>query len=68
MANMLVRHKISDYANWKSVFDEHGATRKAMGCKGGQILRNADNPNEIIVLLEWDDVKKAREFAESPTL
>ena len=68
MTYMLVRHKVEDYAKWKSVYDEHAPTRKAMGGKGSLLLANADNPNELLVLLEWDDLNKAREFAGSQDL
>ncbi len=68
MPYTLVRHKVEDYAKWKSVFDEHGATRKASGCKGGQLFRNADNPNELVILLEWNETAKARQFVQSDDL
>jgi len=45
MAYLLVRHKVKDYSKWKTVFDEHAATRKASGSKGGRPFRNADNPD-----------------------
>ncbi len=68
MPYILVRHKVEDYAKWKHVFDEHGASRKANGSKGGLLLRNADNPNEVVILLEWDDLAKARQFVQSQDL
>lgn len=68
MSYLLVRHKVQDYAKWKPIFDGHAATRKANGSKGGQLFRSADNPNEVVILLEWDDVKKARQFAQSADL
>jgi quinol monooxygenase YgiN len=65
---MLVRHKVADYAKWKPVYDEHAATRKASGAKWAHLFRNADNPNEIVLLFEWDDLIKARKFAQSEDL
>lgn len=65
---MLVRQKVKDYQKWKPFFDEHAPTRKANGSKGGHLFRSADNPNEIIVLFEWDDVKNARKLAQSEDL
>ena len=65
---LLVRHKVEDYAKWKSVFDEHGATRRTSGSKGGHLFRNADNPKELVILLEWDDLTKTRQFASSEDL
>lgn len=68
MSFLLVRHQVQDYAKWKPIFDAHAATRKANGSKGGQLFRSADNPNEVVILLEWDDVKRARQFAQSVDL
>jgi len=65
---IFVRHKVEDYAKWKSVFDEHGATRKAIGSKGGYLFRNIDDPNQIVMFIEVDDLEKAREFIQSEDL
>ena len=65
---LLVRHKVADYAKWKLLFDAHGAARRTGGSKGGRLFRNADDPNELVVLLEWDDLAKARQFARSEDL
>src|SRR5438067_117748 len=50
MPYMLIRHKVADYAKWKPMFDAHGPTRRAHTFKGGQLLRNADDPNELVIL------------------
>ena len=68
MPDVLVRHKVEDYATWKPIFDEHGATRKAGGSKGGHLFRSADDPNELVILFEWDDLEKARQFVQSEDL
>lgn len=68
MAYLLVRHKVKDYSKWKTVFDEHAATRKTSGSKGGRLFRNADNPNETLILFEWESIEKAKKFAQSEDL
>ena len=68
MAYILVRHKVNDYNKWKPVFDEHGAVRKTIGSKGGYLFRNIDDPNEVVMYIEVDDVAKAREFVKSEDL
>ena len=65
---MLVRHKIEDYAKWKPVYDQDAANRKASGSKRARLFRDPDNPNEIEILFEWDDLVKARKFALSEDL
>ncbi len=68
MPFVLVRHKLESYDKWKPIFDEHGSARKAMGSKGGYLFRNADDPNEVIVVLEVADLGRAREFIQSQDL
>ena len=68
MPYLLVRHKVKDYSSWKSGFDDHASTRRESGSRGGHVFRSADDPEEVVVLLEWDDLDNARAFAESDDL
>jgi quinol monooxygenase YgiN len=65
---MLVRHKVADYEKWKPIYDEHAEFRKASGSKGAQLFRNANNPDEIVLIFEWDDLANAQKFAQSEDL
>jgi uncharacterized protein (DUF1330 family) len=66
--HLLVKLKIEEYAKWKPVFDEVGVTRKAASSKGGYVFRNIDDSNEVVVLLEFEDLEKTRQFVESEDL
>jgi heme-degrading monooxygenase HmoA len=68
MPHMLVRAKYEDYDRFRSVFDERASTRKDHGSLGARVFRNASDPAEVVVLLEWSDLAKAREFSQSDTL
>src|ERR1700694_2072014 len=68
MPYLFIRHKVTDYPKWKSAFDKHGDTRQANGSRGGQLFRNANDPNELIILFEWDDLERARQFTQSEDL
>ena len=68
MPYLLVRHTVKDYEKWKPFFDEHQPTRQKSGSKGGHIYRNSQNPNELIIIFEWDTLDNARKFAESSDL
>ena len=65
MPYLLVRQKVLDYERWKSAFDAHSVIRQANGSRGGQVFRNASDPNELFVLLEWDVLEGARQFTQS---
>ena len=65
MPHVLIRHKVENYTNWKSAFDAHKAMRKAGGEKTYQIFHAADDPNNLVLLFEWDNLDSARRFLES---
>jgi hypothetical protein len=68
MPALLIRHRVTDYAAWKRVFDEQRSTRWSNGCQGGQVFRNADDPGELLILLDWDDLRRARFYSQSDEL
>ena len=68
MIYVLVRHKVKDYEKWKPVFDAQNAARKSTGEKGGKLLHNIDDHNEMIIYFKWDTVENARKFYESEDL
>lgn len=65
MAYLLSQLKVKDYSKWKPIFDEFADIRKKYGSKGGRLFRNADNPNEPVILLEWESIEKARKYTQS---
>ena len=68
MPSLLIRHHVADYAAWKAIFDEDEITRRANGSRGGRLFHSSSNPNEVLLLLEWDDLERARLFADSDDL
>lgn len=68
MTSVLVRHKVKDYEKWKIVFDEHSNFRKENGSKGGHLFRNANDPNETVIIFEWDNLENAKKFVQSENL
>jgi heme-degrading monooxygenase HmoA len=68
MIHTMIRQNVKDFDAWKIVFDEHGSERKLSGSKGGHVFRALDDPNNVFVLLEFDDLKKLKEFMSSDSL
>ncbi|MDQ2652663.1 MAG: hypothetical protein M3Z20_06415 [Chloroflexota bacterium] len=65
MATMLIRHRVADYAAWMPVFAEERPIRRAHGAQQERVFRNATDPHEVLVLLEWDVLERARLYADS---
>jgi hypothetical protein len=68
MNYILIRHKVADFGKWKPVYDAHASARAAAGLKEERLLRNIDNPNEVVLLFLAQDLNKAKEFAGSDDL
>ena len=68
MAHLLIRHKVKDYAAWKATFDAFVETRRTGGEKSWQIWHPHDDPNNLVVLFEWDNLGNARAFMTNPDL
>jgi len=65
MTHVLVIHKVENYSKWKLIYDEDVITRKSKGSKGASVLRNANDPNHLVVITEWENIEEAKNFAES---
>lgn len=68
MVKNYVRHTVADFDAWKIVYDQHDATRKQFGCKKSEVFTNHQNPNEVLVVTEWDSKEQAEKFDASPDL
>jgi len=68
MVYVIVQLKLESFDKWKSVFDERSAMRKESGSKEARLFLNSNNPNEAMILFEWDNIENAREYLESETL
>ena len=60
MPYLLERHKVRDYDRWREIFDADTGRRASAGCRGARIFRNADDPEEVVGLFEWDGLESAR--------
>ncbi len=65
MAYVLIEHRVGDFESFRQVYLDDAARRARAGSKGGVVYRVADDPGNVIVVLEWDTLEQAREFAGS---
>ncbi|GAC1455284.1 MAG: hypothetical protein PVSMB4_15820 [Ktedonobacterales bacterium] len=68
MPYTMVRFKVQDYATWRQGLEEGVAMRQASSGRGGWIFRGASDPNEIVLLLEWDDLAQGMRLGQSPEM
>lgn len=67
MAMVISTRKLApkDFLDWKKRFEAGAAARKDAGCRGVRRFRNVEDPDEVIVIFDWDDHDKARRFIDS---
>ena len=56
--------KLQDYKKWKTGFDELIPILKENGALCRRILRNIEDSNKVMVIIEWEDLKKANKLAD----
>ena len=54
-----IEHPISDFDTWKMAFDRVDERRQQSGVRRHQVLRPTDDPNYVIIELEFDDPSEA---------
>jgi uncharacterized protein (DUF1330 family) len=67
---MVVKQRVTDIAQWKAVFNdpELETTRQKHGLYVTGTYRAADEPATVIVVMEMEDLERAKEFAQSDAL
>jgi len=68
MPYVIAQHKVDDYTKWRKAFDKFAGTRKANGEISFKIWRAAEDPNDLSMLFEWDDLDNAQKFMSSTEL
>jgi quinol monooxygenase YgiN len=68
MVTVFLRHKISDYAAWRKVYDAAGPMKKAGGVIGEAVYQSADDPNDITVTHEFATIEVAKAYLDNPEL
>ena len=66
--HVLIVHKIADYHQWHTIFEEAAPLRKAAGELRYQLLATEDDGNQIIHYSQWSTLETARAFFESDQL
>jgi len=65
MIILQIEHPVPDYSSWKKAFDIDPVNRKQSGVKRYRIFRQTDNPNYIIIELEFDNLKDAKKLLQA---
>lgn len=59
MYMLRIEHSIPNYEGWKQAFDSDPVGREKSGVRRYQILRPIDNPNYVMIDLEFETMSQA---------
>ena len=64
----IVKHPVSDYAAWRSVYEEVQPLRDKHGVSAADVLQDPADPNNVTVLHWFPSAGQAEAFANDPSL
>lgn len=65
MTHLLGISAVEDFDHWHSEFRNNESYRADHGENGYQIFQSIEDPDEVVVIFEWDDDEDPRAFFES---
>ena len=68
MAYLMGRASVEDYAAFRKGFDGAEEERKAAGALGSSVFQSVDDPNEVIVEIEFSTADAAKAYMNSEGL
>ena len=68
MPYVMIRHKVANYAKWKSGVKAAAKLRKSSGEKCLYVCRDSKIPNDLLVWCEWDTAARMKKFVKSAEL
>jgi hypothetical protein len=62
-AVLYIEHAVLDFDAWKRAFDSDPVGREQNGVRRHRVLRSVDDPNFVVIELEFDGAAEAEAFA-----
>jgi hypothetical protein len=59
MPILRIEHAVPDFDSWKQAFDSDPADRKGSGVRRYRVLRSVEDPNYVMIDLEFDTLDEA---------
>jgi hypothetical protein len=66
MITTAIRHSVTDYGKWKTVYDTFTPT--SAGAKFARVNRSVEDPNMVTVVAGFDTLELAKAFINNPTM
>lgn len=63
MVTIVLRFRVRDYTRWREIFVSREALRREAGCLGRRVFRDAGDPEQVVVVLDWDEAARYEAYA-----
>jgi hypothetical protein len=64
MAILQIQHAVRDFDGWKRAFDSNPIGREQGGVRRYRVLQATDDPNFVVIELEFDSFEEAEAFGD----
>ena len=64
MTTLHIENTLHDFDSWKTAFDKYDRVRADNGVRSYKIHRRTDDPQQIVIDLEFDDRAAAESFTQ----
>ncbi|MEM7526398.1 MAG: cyclase [Pseudomonadota bacterium] len=68
MVRLFIRHKVRDFDFWLKAYSSTPKFREEGGVVAHSVHRSISTPDDVTVVHDFEDVEKARAFAQNPAL
>jgi hypothetical protein len=62
MPYLLIRETVRNHEAFHAVLDYDARRRQRLGCKGVRLMRNRAVPDDMFLLMEWEDAERALKY------
>jgi hypothetical protein len=62
MATVHIENTVRDFEEWKATFDKFDRFRAEKNTRSYRVSRQVDEPNNVVIDLDFDSVEEATEF------
>lgn len=68
MVTVILTHEVTNYSDWKKIFDEGESFRQQAGVKTLGVYNSVDNLNLVTVITEFPSKEAVQGFLSNPDL
>ena len=68
MVKIMSMFEVPDFAKWKPTFMESAKMMKDAGAMNTWLFQSTDKPNMVALVMDWENMDKAKMFMQSPEL